>query len=204
MSTWHDCPACRQVIPTWWDKPECPHCANPLPQRRPGSVARSAALGLAAAIMLVPAYSLPVMVIERIGRAHADTIFSGVWKLWNKGMWGLALIVFVASLVVPVLKLTGLALLIAASRWHNLASQELLGRLHGVLHFIGRWSMLDIFLVAFLCGIVRFGGLASVGARPGAVAFATAVILTMLATSAFDPRMIKSAPSEPIPIPTKP
>jgi paraquat-inducible protein A len=68
---------------------------------------------------------------------------------------------------------------------------ELLSRLHGLLHFIGRWSMLDIFLVAFLCGIVRFGGLASVGARPGAVAFAAAVILTILATAAFDPRMIK-------------
>jgi paraquat-inducible protein A len=181
------------VVPAWWDKHSCPHCANPLPERRPGSLARSAALGLAAAIMLVPAYTLPVMAIEKLGRAHADTIFSGVWKLWNKGMWGLAIIVFTASLLVPVLKLTGLALLLAASRWRGLASVELLSRLHGLLHFIGRWSMLDIFLVAFLCGIVRFGGLASVGARPGAVAFAAAVILTILATAAFDPRMIKDA-----------
>ena len=191
MTSWQDCPACRQVVPVWWEEPECPHCANPLPQRRPGSVGRSAAFALAAAIMLVPAYTLPVMSIEKLGHANADTIFSGVWKLWQKGMWGLALIVFTASLLVPVLKLTGLTFLLAASRWRGLAGAAMLGRLHGILHFIGRWSMLDIFLVAFLCGIVRFGGLASVGARPGAVAFAAAVILTMFATAAFDPRMLK-------------
>jgi paraquat-inducible protein A len=102
MSSWQNCPACRQVVPVWWNKLECPHCANPLPQRRPGSGARSAAFALAAAIMLVPAYTLPVMSIEKLGRAHADTIFNGVWKLWHQGMWGLAIIVFTASLLVPV------------------------------------------------------------------------------------------------------
>jgi len=202
MSSWLECPACRQIVPAAWNKPSCPHCANPLPQRRPGSLARSAAFAIAAAIMLVPAYTLPVMSIERLGRAHADTIFNGVWKLWNQGMWGLAIIVFTASLLVPAMKLFGLALLIAASRWRGLASAELLARLHGLLHFIGRWSMLDIFLVAFLCGIVRFGGLASVGVRPGAVAFAAAVILTMLATAAFDPRTIRDAAENSLRTPT--
>lgn len=201
MSSWLECQACRQVVPTWWNDPSCPHCGNPMPQRRPGSIARSAAFALAAAFMLVPAYLLPVLSIERLGQAHADTIFSGVWKLWQQGMWGLAIIVFTASLLVPVLKLSGLSLLIAASRWPGLASAEILARLHAVLHFIGRWSMLDIFLVAFLCGIVRFGGLASVGARPGAVAFAAGVILTMLATASFDPRMIKDAADEGHPTP---
>lgn len=204
MSSWLECPACRQVVPAAWRAPSCPHCANPLPQRRPGSLARSAALAIAAAIMLVPAYTLPVMSIERLGRAHADTIFNGVWKLWNQGMWGLAIIVFTASLLVPAMKLLGLALLLAASRWRGLASAEMLARLHGSLHFIGRWSMLDIFLVAFLCGIVKFGGIASVGVRPGAAAFAAAVILTMLATAAFDPRTIRKSAEEssPTPIPT--
>jgi paraquat-inducible protein A len=204
MSSWQNCPACRQVVPVWWNKLECPHCANPLPQRRPGSGARSAAFALAAAIMLVPANTLPVMSIEKLGRAHADTIFNGVWKLWHQGMWGLAIIVFTASLLVPVLKLSGLALLLAASRWRGIAGPEPLGRLHGVLHFIGRWSMLDIFLVAFLCGIVRFGGIASVGVRPGAVAFAGAVILTMLATACFDPRTIKGVAGSYHPAPNSP
>jgi len=204
MNSWTECAACRQVVPASWKDPSCPHCANPIPQRRPGSLARSAALAIAAVIMLVPAYTLPVMSIERLGRAHADTILNGVWKLWNQGMWGIAIIVFTASLLVPALKLLGLALLLAASRWRGLASAELLGRLHEVLHFIGRWSMLDIFLVAFLCGIVRFGGMASVGVRPGAGAFAAAVILTMLATAAFDPRTIRNSAekSHSTPIPT--
>lgn len=204
MNSWLECAACRQVVPASWSKPSCPHCENPLPQRRPGSLARSAAFAMAAVIMLVPAYTLPVMSIERLGRAHADTIFNGVWKLWNQGMWGLAIIVFTASLLVPALKLFGLALLIAASRWRGLAGAELLARLHGVLHSIGRWSMLDIFLVAFLCGIVRFGGIASVGVRPGAVAFAAAVIFTMLATAAFDPRTIKDAAVAGDPTPSTP
>jgi paraquat-inducible protein A len=204
MNSWLECAACRQVVPASREDPSCPHCENPLPQRRPGSLARSAAFAMAAVIMLVPAYTLPVMSIERLGRAHADTIFNGVWKLWNQGMWGLAIIVFTASLLVPALKLFGLALLIAASRWRGFAGAELLARLHGVLHFIGRWSMLDIFLVAFLCGIVKFGGIASVGVRPGAVAFAAAVILTMLATAAFDPRTIKHAAKAGDPTPSTP
>jgi len=195
MSGWLECNACRQVVPPDWEGDTCPQCENPLPQLRPGSLARSSALALSAAIMLVPAYLLPVMAIERLGRAHADTIFTGVWKLWHQGMWGLALIVFTASLLVPVLKLTGLVLLIASSRWKGLAGAETLGRLLSVLHFIGRWSMLDVFLVAFLCGIVRFGGLASVAAQPGAIAFAAAVILTMMATASFDPRLIRGAAS---------
>jgi paraquat-inducible protein A len=159
--------------------------------RHPGSLARSAACGLAAAVLLVPAYALPVMSVANLGHAHADTIFSGVWKLWHGGMWGIALIVFTASLLVPVLKLSGLVLLHAAVHRPGLADVERLEKLHAVIHVIGRWSMLDIFLVAFLCGIVRFGSLATIEARPGAVAFAAAVILTMLATSSFDPGIFR-------------
>jgi paraquat-inducible protein A len=100
------------------------------------------------------------------------------------------LIVFTASLVVPVIKLTAIGFLLSAVRWPGIASARALTRLHGFVNFIGRWSMLDIFLVAFLAGIVRFGRLATVEARPGAIAFAAVVILTMLATSAFDPRLL--------------
>jgi len=187
MSDSSACPACRRALPSERSLSTCPHCAHTLPHRHPHSQARAAALAIAAAIMLVPAYLLPVMSIENLGREHADTIFSGVWKLWHKGMWGIALIVFTASLLVPLLKLTGLGLLLSAKRWPGLAPAGKLQALHGVIHAIGRWSMLDIFLVAFLCGIVRFGGLATVEARPGALAFAAAVILTMLATASFDP-----------------
>lgn len=198
MSDAHTCPACRRALPAKSSPEVCPHCAMPLAHRQPDSQARSAAFGLAAVIMLVPAYALPVMSIENLGRAHQDTIFSGVWKLWHSGMWGVALIVFTASLLVPAFKLTTLAVLLAASRWPRRFASPSLERLYHIIHVIGRWSMLDIFLVAFLCGIVRFGGLATVVARPGALAFATVVILTILATNAYDPRALRdSSPASP-------
>ncbi len=184
------CPVCRLVTTPATHAADCPHCGHTRSQRPPQDVRTAAALGLAATVMLVPAYWLPVMSLDQIGHPHADTIFSGVAKLWRGGMWGLAIIVFTASLLVPLLKLGGLGLLIAAARWPRLGSARALGRLHHVLHSIGRWSMLDIFLVAFLCGIVRFDGLASVEARPGALAFASVVILTLLATSAYDRRLL--------------
>jgi paraquat-inducible protein A len=159
-------------------------------RRKRASLARAAALAIAGACMLAPAYALPVLSMEKLGRQHTDTILSGVMKLWNQGMWGIALIVFTASLVVPVIKLTAIGFLLSAVRWPGIASARALTRLHGFVNFIGRWSMLDIFLVAFLAGIVRFGRLATVEARPGAIAFAAVVILTMLATSAFDPRLL--------------
>lgn len=199
MSDAHTCPACRRALPVKPAPETCPHCAMPLARHQPGSQARSAAFGLAALIMLVPAYALPVMSIENLGRAHSDTIFSGVWKLWHSGMWGVALIVFTASLLVPAFKLTGLAVLLAASRWPRRFASPALERLYRIIHVIGRWSMLDIFLVAFLCGIVRFGGLATVVARPGAIAFATVVILTILATNAYDPRPLQAPASRPSP-----
>lgn len=198
------CPVCRRTSAVAASPAPCPHCATTLHDRLPGSLTRSASLALAAVIVLVPAYLLPVMSIERLGQLHADTIFTSVQKLWQKGMWGIALIVFTASLVVPLLKLTGLGFLLAAARWPGLAPAALLARLHASVHFIGRWSMLDIFLVAFLCGIVRFKGLATVEARPGAVAFAGAVILTMLATAAFDPRLLQDRPTPPAPPPSSP
>ncbi|MEJ1971127.1 MAG: paraquat-inducible protein A, partial [Lacunisphaera sp.] len=197
MNATGPCPACRRELPAKPSPAACPHCAMPLSHRRNGGQARSAAFGLAALIMLVPAYALPVLSIQNLGRAQEDTIFSGVWKLWQDGMWGVALIVFTASLLVPALKLSGLAVLLAASRWPQRFASPALARLYRIIHVIGRWSMLDVFLVAFLCGIVRFGGLATVVARPGAAAFATVVILTILATAAYDPRALRafSAPS---------
>lgn len=195
MSLDLSCPTCQRISAAATTPAPCPHCATLVHHRKPASIVRSGALGLAALIALMPAYVLPVMSIELLGQAHADTIFSGVLKLWHEGLWGLALIVFTASLLVPMLKLGGLGLLLAAVRWPGLAPAAALARLHGVVHFIGRWSMLDIFLVAFLCGIVRFQGLATVEARPGAVAFGAAVVLTMLATAAFDARLLHDRPS---------
>jgi paraquat-inducible protein A len=154
------------------------------------SRARAAAFAIAAAVMLVPANLLPVINIESPGHSRIDTIFSGIVGLCEQGLWPLAVIVFTASFLVPLLKLAGLAWLLLATRRPAPDRARALTRLYAALDFIGRWSMLDVFLVAFLSGAVRFGIFATVEPRPGIIAFAAAVVLTMLATNAFDPHVL--------------
>lgn len=150
--------------------------------------ARAAAFAWAAAFMLVPANVLPVFSTALPGEARSDTIMSGIVALCDEGSWGIAAIVFSASILVPLLKLAGLATLLRATRAPIPGERRhRLTRLYGALDFIGRWSMLDVFLVSFLCGAVQFGALAKIKPEPGIIAFAAAVVLTMLATDAFDP-----------------
>jgi paraquat-inducible protein A len=159
---------------------------------RSTKVSRSAALGLAAAVMLVPANVLPVLSTKTGGASRTDTIMSGIFGLWNDGMWAISAIVFVASILIPLLKLVGLAWLLFSVRHRVGRNRRRLTRLYAGLDFIGRWSMLDVFLVAFLAGAVQFGALATIEPRSGIVAFAAAVVLTVLATDAFDPQLIWS------------
>jgi paraquat-inducible protein A len=161
------------------------------------SFARPVALGLAAAIMMVPANVLPVLSTQLPGSVRTDTIFSGVAGLWEDGMWAIAAIVFAASILIPLFKLGGLAWLVfAARRTQPPETRRRLTRLYATLAFIGRWSMLDVFLVAFLAGVVKFGAFATVEPHPGIVAFAAVVVLTVLATEAFDPRWLWSSATE--------
>jgi paraquat-inducible protein A len=160
---------------------------------------RSAAFALSAAVMLVPANLLPIVDTRLAGDARTDTIWSGVVELYETGLWPLALIVFIASFAIPIFKLAGLAFLLLSvrQRIRTTARPRTLVRLYSILDTIGRWSMLDVFLVAFLAGVVRFGAPATVVPRAGIVAFAASVVLTILATSAFDPRTLW-APSQPL------
>ena len=149
----------------------------------------ASALGLAAAIMLIPANLLPVLSTESSGSNTSNTIVSGVIELWRQGLWALALIVFTASVVIPVLKVLGLSWLLLNARRGVPRDPQRLTRIYAALDFIGRWSMLDVFLAACLAGLVRFGEFSTVTPRSGIVAFAAVVVLTMLATKAFDPRV---------------
>jgi paraquat-inducible protein A len=151
---------------------------------------RAAAFIISAAFMLVPANVLPVLSTELPGQSRTDTIFSGIVGLCEDGSWGVAAIVFTASILVPLLKIVGLAVLLFSAQRRSTQHRRLLTRLYATLDFIGRWSMLDVFLVAFLCGAVQFGALAKVQPQPGVLAFAAAVVLTMLATDAFDPHAL--------------
>ena len=168
----------------------CARCGARLHHRRPDSVGRTWALLLAAAILYIPANLLPVMYTHSLFGREDDTIISGVIYFWTSGSPALAAIIFIASIVVPVLKLAALSLLAITtqkrSRWHP-QQRTLLYRL---VEFVGRWSMLDIFVITLTVALVRFQSLAVITAGPGALAFCAVVVLTMLASMQFDPRLI--------------
>jgi paraquat-inducible protein A len=171
----------------------CPRCGTALHRRKPDSIVRTWALVITAAILYVPANLLPVMTVIYFGRGEPDTILSGVKELIQAGMWPVALLVFFASITVPVLKLIGLSfLLITAqrrSRW-RLRDRSLIYR---IIEQVGRWSMVDIFMVSILVALVDLGNIATIEPGVGAICFAAVVIITMFASMSFDPRVIWDA-----------
>ena len=168
----------------------CPRCGAPVHARKPRSLERTWAFLLAAIVCYLPANLLPIMKITSLGRAQADTVLSGVIYLLTHGMWPLAVVVFTASVFVPILKITILVgLLVSVQRgaaWRPVERT----RLYRITETIGRWSMVDVFVVTILVALVHLGNLASVEAQPGAVFFGAVVVLTMLAAESFDPRLI--------------
>jgi paraquat-inducible protein A len=168
----------------------CARCGAALHVRKPSSLQRTWALLIAAAICYVPANLLPIMTVTSLGKAQSDTILSGVIFLLFHGMWPLAAIVFTASVVVPLAKLFALAFLcISVQRRSGWRPAERT-RLYRITEAVGRWSMVDIYVVTILVALVHLGALATVEARAGAVFFGAVVVLTMLAAESFDPRLI--------------
>lgn len=164
-----------------------------------GSRARStcAALAVTAFVMLLPANLLPVLTTDTSGQHRTDTIYSGALGLGQQGLWSLAAIVFTASILIPALKLGGLAWLLFTRPNPGPGRARRLTFVYSALALIGRWSMLDVFLGAFLVGLVRFGRFANIQARGGLIAFAAVVILTVFATETFDPEEIWTEPDRP-------
>ena len=171
----------------------CPRCDAPVHLRKPTSLASTTALALAAAILYIPANLYPVMTVTMLGKGEPDTILTGVINLWHAGMWSLALLVFFASIAVPLLKLLGIACLVSSvwrrSRWRP-ADRT---RLYRVVEAVGRWSMVDIFVLSILVALVRLGNLATIEPGLGATAFCSVVVITMIAATRFDPRLIWDA-----------
>lgn len=184
------CHACDLVSPRTLEGEPCPRCGATLHHRKPESLARTWAFLLAAYILYIPANLLPVMVTRSILGTQQDTILSGVIYLWLSGSHLLAVVVLIASIIVPLLKMVILTFLLLSvhfrSRW-RIRQQT---RLYGLVEVIGRWSMLDIFVVALLASLVRAGALATIIPGGGALAFGAVVVLTMLASLSFDPRLL--------------
>jgi paraquat-inducible protein A len=164
--------------------------------RKPRSIERTWALLIAAIICYVPANALPIMTITSLGKAESSTILGGVVYLLHHDP-PLAVIVFVASVLVPVLKILILLLLLTSVQRGWVWRQAERTRLYRITETVGRWSMVDIYVVTILVALVRLGSLASIDAGQGAVFFGAVVVLTMLAAEAFDPRLIWDAGEEP-------
>ncbi|MGA3399147.1 MAG: PqiA/YebS family transporter subunit [Acetobacteraceae bacterium] len=168
----------------------CPRCGFRLRVRKPNSVARTWSLGLAALILYIPANVYPVLTFTEFGSGQPSTILGGVRELLQADMWPLAALVFFASIVVPGLKVTGLTLLLLTTQAGSRRRLRDRTRLYRFIDQIGRWSMIDIFMGSILVALLQFGAIVSVVPGAGALAFASVVILTMLAAQTFDPRLM--------------
>ena len=168
----------------------CPRCSADVHERIPHSIARTWAYTVAASILFIPANTFSILTSTRFGQGEPSTIMSGVMHLLHDGMYGIALLIFVASIVVPATKLLGLLYLLLSIQlgWKSSPLQRTVA--FRFIEFIGRWSMLDIFVISILVAVVKFERLATISAGFGATAFGAVVVLTMLAAHSFDPRLI--------------
>ncbi len=168
----------------------CPRCSSPMHLRKPASLSQTWAFLLAAMIAYLPANLYPVMTVVSFGKSQSDTILSGVIYLFVHGDWPLALIVFVASVLVPLLKMLALLYLLITVQRKSTRYRQQRTRLYRVVELVGRWSMVDIFVVALLAALVNVGTVATIEPGAGAIAFSAVVILTMFSAMNFDPRLI--------------
>ena len=199
-TAWVRCSSCEKLylgsdLPAAGDA-RCTRCGAALSHRKPASLTRTWALVIAAAVCYLPANLFPVMVVAGPGGSEADTILSGVQAMFAAGWWAIGALIFFASITVPVLKLVILTSLLVSiqrrSRWRPAERT----RLYRVVEVIGRWSMLDMFVVSLTVALVQLGIVANVQPAIGATFFAAVVVLTMFAASSFDPRLIWDAMEE--------
>ncbi|MCP4115539.1 MAG: paraquat-inducible protein A [Desulfobacteraceae bacterium] len=169
---------------------KCPRCGVSLHRRKPDSISRTWALVLAALIFYIPANVLPITVVTSLGGKQADTIISGVIYFLLHGSWPIALVIFTASVCVPMLKIASLTYLLISVQLKSGWRPEDRTRLYRITEVVGRWSMIDVFVVTILVAMVNLGALASIDAGPAAVYFCAVVIITMIAAMSFDPRLI--------------
>jgi paraquat-inducible protein A len=172
----------------------CPRCRARLHERKPHSLALTTALVIAAAVLYVPANVLPVMITREFLEDEPDTILSGVLVLLQSGSWPIAVLVFVASIVVPLLKILALAVLLYSAWRPSPGRRQQRSQLFRMVEFIGRWSMLDVYAISLLATLVQIQSFASIIVGWGAWAFGAVVVLTLFAARTFDERLLWDTP----------
>lgn len=182
------CHICLKVSPV--SQGSCPRCGSHLHLRKPESINRTLALMLAAAVLYVPANLLPILTIRELGVAREKTIISGLVEFWKMGSYPIAIVIFTASILIPLLKIVSLLWLCGAAKGLIPSSTKMMGKLYWITELLGRWSMVDIFVVAILVAMVQLGNYMTVTPGSGALAFTGVVILTMFAAMSFDPRLL--------------
>lgn len=168
----------------------CPRCSSNLYVRKPNSLQRVVALLITACILYIPANILPITTTTQLGRDIESTIIGGVIHLWEQGSHPVAFVIFIASILIPIAKIIALFWLCWSVTYKHVHRRRERTLLYRITEFVGRWSMIDVFVVAILVALIQLGGILTI--RPGGaiVAFAAVVIITMFAAFAFDPRLI--------------
>nr|WP_298794705.1 paraquat-inducible protein A [uncultured Acetobacter sp.] len=174
----------------------CPRCGHVVRRRKANSMSRSVALLVSAIVFYLPANIYPVMTVIRMGAGTGHTIVEGAIELWVDGMIPLSLLVLFASVTVPVLKVVGLSYMVMTTRHKSRRHLAFRSKLYRIIDIIGRWSMIDVFMVSILVAMVRFNHMASITANGGMVCFAAVVVLTIFAVHTFDPRLMWDAAGE--------
>ena len=168
----------------------CPRCGTTLHLRNPNSIQRTIALMVAAAALYIPANLLPIMTVVELGDVTENTILSGMATFWRQRSYPIAIVIFTASILIPLLKIIALTWLCLAATGKLRHSPGMLGKIYWFTELLGRWSMVDIFVVGILVALVQLGNYMTITPGPGAVAFAGVVILTMFAAMSFEPRLL--------------
>lgn len=190
------CQSCTAILPE--ETRECPRCHAKGRLRRRDSVQWTLALLFTSVMLYIPANLLPIMITVAIGDSMSSTILSGVITLWNDGSYPVAIIIFIASILIPCLKIVAIAWLCLYAKRYGRRRSEEMHRMYEIVEFVGRWSMIDIFVIAVLSTLLRMGNFMAVYPDIGALFFALVVILTMISAAMYDPRLIWDR--EPVPV----
>jgi paraquat-inducible protein A len=172
------------------DLHHCPRCGSAMHLRKNDSIQRTLALLVTSCILYIPANIYPIMITEQLGKSEGSTILGGVVLLIHHGSIPIALVIFLFSVMVPVSKLMSMFYLVWTIKRHSPASPRQRTVMYQVTEFVGKWSMVDVFVVAILVALVHLGGLLVIKPGIAALSFAGVVIVTMIAAESFDPRLI--------------
>jgi len=185
-----NCHDCHLLVEANSSGHRCPRCGAHLHMRKPNSLSRTWALVCAAVILIIPANLLPMTITSALGTKQADTILSGVIYFMQDGSWEIAAVIFTASIFIPIAKLFILIFLLLSVQFRSSWRPTDRTTLYRLTELVGRWSMVDIYVVTILVALVKLGAVASIEAGPAAVFFASVVVVTMFAAESFDPRLI--------------